>query len=279
MVVGAHYRNRGNVVAALTVINAMVEVMLGIGTNLAELKPAMLMISSCHLDIAKHLRAQAGTETTESKDHFDKACEGLRTVYGSFVPPPATSSDHSRPLLSSMTETSSPGGTSPKSSLSETLGGNANRLRSPEPIRSSSEVEILKREVQSLRDRQSSQAQLLGRKRLAKRQMEDELDTERRVRRRLERRLEQAETAALGSQKRERLAAVQCRAEAETRRQAEERMEETEQEMAVMRAALEPKLAVCEEREQKFKDFCGRMGVVFLKAARGEFGEVLNGRT
>ncbi|OSD03942.1 hypothetical protein PYCCODRAFT_1408321 [Trametes coccinea BRFM310] len=283
MLVGAHYRNRGNVVAALAVMSAMIEVMLSAGMDDSDLKPATLLLSSCHLDIAKHLRKQAGTETAESKNHFDEACEGLRRVYGTFVPPLYVANEHSKPPPSSTTAGDGP--ISPVRDTQYQEGSpttpKAHPIRNP-PIESLprySQLKILEREVQCLRDRQTSQSENLSRARAAKHQLEDDLEAERRVRRRLERRLDKAEKDASGAQKGEQLALEQCNIEAESRRRAEEGVDKLRQEVADVRATLEPKVAEYGEWESKLKDFFGKMGIAFVKAARGDFGEAVFSRS
>lgn len=256
--------------------------MLGAGMEASQLNPAVLMLSSCHLDIAKQLRAQAGKETTESKYHFDKGCEGLRNIYGAFNQPSSTSATPA-PFCSSGSSVSTPpdGDNRRNSRQRSPLKAVTTSDRydiSPEVTRRCSQLKILEREVQSLRDRQEDQDEALNHARTAKRKLEDDLEGERYVRRKLERRLGQAESDVSGAQKGENFALAQCRAEVETRRRAEERADEMRQEAAEVRAALEPKIAQYGERERNFKDFFGKLGIVFLKAARGEFGEVLNGR-
>ncbi|CDO75645.1 hypothetical protein BN946_scf184743.g5 [Trametes cinnabarina] len=283
MIVGAHYRSKGNVVAALAVMSAMVEVMLDAGMEDSDMKPALLLLSSCHLDIAKRLRIQAGSETAESRIHFEEACAGLRRVYGTFVSPPDITSEYTHQPRRSTTAWP---GSQPSDaeaicneSSATTPKASANSAKLPDCIPRYSEMKILEREVQCLRDRQASHADSLSRARMAKHKLEDDLNAERRLRRRLERHLDKAEKDVAGAQETERHALEQSRADAETRRRAEEDAERMRQEVVDIRATLEPKVAQYAECEGKFRDFFGKMGIAFLKAARGEFGEVVFGRS
>ncbi len=255
--------------------------MLGVGMEASQLKPAVLMLSSCHLDIAKQLRAEAGKDTTESKYHFDKGCEGLRNIYGAFDQPPLTSTAPI-PFCSSLSSVlTKSDGDSRRSSqqrsprIATTADSHSCSLEAAPRY---SQFKILEREVQSLRDRQENQAETLSHARTAKRRLEDDLEGERHVRRKLERRLDEAESEASGAQKSEKAALAQCRAEVEIRRRAEERADDLRKEAEEVRASLEPKIAQYGEWERNFKDFFGKLGIACLKAARGEFGEVLSGR-
>ncbi len=124
-------------------------------------------------------------------------------------------------------------------------------------------MKMLEREIQSLRDKQHKQQDTLLRTRSAKRKVQDELDREQHRRRKLEGQLEKAEKALTGAQRDEQYALEQCRAELETRRRAEDHVEELKQRVAV----VEARLAEGEERERKTKEYFQKMGVAFLKAS------------
>ncbi|RDX50102.1 hypothetical protein OH76DRAFT_483032 [Lentinus brumalis] len=311
-VVGAHYRSRGNVHAAAAVISTMIEVMLAVGMDLSQLRPAVLMLSSYHLDLARQLRTQTGEETVASKSHMDKACEGFRTVYGAYEPPPpyapvdshggasgpcpapahppvlsaadanATTtadvkfSDGLRPEASTAANaTSTPKpklmGPSTPRPVPRAVAMGSTPCTTPIAVPSPTgprhgQLKMLEREIQALRDKHEKQHDSLERARAAKRRLEDDLDREQHRRRKLEAQLEKAEKSAAGAQRGEEYALEQCRAEVETRRRAESRVEELRERIA----AMEPKIAECEERERKTREYFGKLGVTFLKAARGE---------
>ncbi|KAI0365636.1 hypothetical protein BV20DRAFT_1027743 [Pilatotrama ljubarskyi] len=267
--VAACYRSKGNVEAALAVMNAMIEAIQETGADASQLKPVMLMLSSCHLDMAKRLRAQGEGETAESKYHFDEGCAGLRGVYGPFVPLPSvanTTTEVNHPLYPS------PAGGKERPCTPTATSSTSTRDRSP--ASRYAQVKMLEREIQSLRDRHLDQADALDRARGTKRKLEADLESEWRARRKLERKLEQLEQDASGAQKGERFALEQCRAEVDARRTAEVRAAAMQQEAADVRAELEPKIAEAGEWERKSKEFFGKLGIVFLKAARGELGDV-----
>ncbi|RPD63843.1 hypothetical protein L227DRAFT_572279 [Lentinus tigrinus ALCF2SS1-6] len=305
VVVGAHYRSRGNVEAAIAVISTMIEVMLAIGMSMPQLRPAVLMLSSCHLDLARQLRAQSGVETAASKSHLDKACEGFRKVYGAYEPPPpyasvdshsaasgpvpeqasmlsdasantatkanVNSSTDSRPELSistkaiSMPRPKPADPSTPKPALRSPISTPPIAVPSPTGPRHG-QLKMLEREIQALRDKQQKQHDSLERARSAKRKLEDELDREQHRRRKLENQLDKTEKAAAGAQRGEEFALEQCRAEVETRRRAEDRVEELKAQIVT----IEPKVTEYEERERKTREYFGKLGVTFLKAARGE---------
>ena len=283
-------------------------VMLAVGMDVSQLRPAVLMLSSCHLDVARQLRTANGAETTESQFHVNKACEGFRQVYGSYAPPPSNVPETRLPA----TPTSAPVGatalsdlnanaasdtsvkpttegngalcpSSPTSSpatpkpASRTAEPGTPETRTPVACKASpsgvrhGQVRMLEREIQSLRDKQQKHQESLQRARGAKRKLEDELEREHRRRRKLEGQLGKAEQVAAGAQRGEEYALEQCRAEIETRRRAEDRVEELSKQIA----AIEPKVAECEERDRKTREYFGKLGVAFLKAARGDMIEAL----
>ncbi|KZT19053.1 hypothetical protein NEOLEDRAFT_75101 [Neolentinus lepideus HHB14362 ss-1] len=83
MIVGGHYRMRGNPAAALVVTTAMIDVLTSAGVPERELKPAYLMLSGCHRDLAQ--RAAQGSD--EAAGHLAEAVRWLQKVYGRDAPP------------------------------------------------------------------------------------------------------------------------------------------------------------------------------------------------
>ncbi|TFK54075.1 hypothetical protein OE88DRAFT_1785755 [Heliocybe sulcata] len=83
MMVGGHYRMQGNPAAALAVTTAMVDVLTSSGVPEYELKPAYLMLSGCHRDLAK--QARAGSD--EAAEQFSQSVRWLQRVYGRDAPP------------------------------------------------------------------------------------------------------------------------------------------------------------------------------------------------
>ena len=290
-------------------------VMVSIGMDLSQLRPAVLMLSSCHLDLARQLRAPSGEETPESKSHLDKACEGFRKVYGAFEPPPpyvpvdrhsvtsapysaraqasvlsnATTSaatmmaqvnlasdSHSEAAVSGRdTSTPKPKSAGPSTPQPASRAAAGTPRTSPVAVPSPTgprhgQLKMLEREIQELRDRQQKQHDSLERARAAKRKLEDDLDREQHRRRKLESQLDKAEKNVAGAQRGEEYALEQCRAEVETRRRAEDRVKKLKEKIAT----IEPKVAECEERERKTKEYFGKLGITFLKAARGEMLEL-----
>ncbi|KAH9083404.1 hypothetical protein EDB83DRAFT_10314 [Lactarius deliciosus] len=82
MTVGAFYRRKGNTHAALIVVATMVKVLSDLGLKACELRPAFLMLSSCHTELWRRTRAQDGSETKASVSHLDKSRRWLQLVYG-----------------------------------------------------------------------------------------------------------------------------------------------------------------------------------------------------
>ncbi|KAI0915742.1 hypothetical protein AcV5_003580 [Taiwanofungus camphoratus] len=285
MIVGGHYRSKGNVGAAAAVISAMVEVMLSpsVGLALQDLKPAFLMLSSCYMDLVKQTRASDGTDTAESREHARKATECLQQVYGVNVPPVQATSEYA-PSKSSMDVST----LVVESEASRSRGYLANTSNLPaaerrEPIdpehhrenaalqpQSSSHIQMLEREIQALRDQQANNVAYVSRARSAKRKLEDDLDEERRTRRKLERQLDEAGKELAGARRGENFALEQCRAEVESRRRAELSAGELRDEVASVRQEMKERLEECKQSERRARECFGKLGVLFLKAANGE---------
>ena len=228
--------------------------MLSAGMENTQLKPAMLMLSTCHLDVARQLRGQNGTETQQSKHHLSQACDGFRRVYGAFeLPPPASAVATTRVTAPPPTPSLSQPATAPPAPPPPSQARAQHPPGSPVPSSPRhGQVKMLEREVQSLRDRQQNQIESLARTRAAKRKLEDELEREAHRRRRAEDALADAER---------RLADA---------RRAEVRAEE----LRARVDALEPKVREGEEQARRTKEYFGKLGFAFLKAARGDMGDV-----
>ncbi|KAH9940482.1 uncharacterized protein BXZ73DRAFT_98910 [Epithele typhae] len=250
IMVGASYRGRGNLLAAIAVITAMIEVMSSAGMESAQLKPAVLMLSSCHLEVARHLRAQNGAETAHSTRHLAHACDGFRSVYGAFEPPrpPALLLAPGHPTAGRARARSAAEPAPPRAVPSSPRHG---------------QTRMLEREVQSLRDRQGAQVEQLARTRAEKRKLEEELERAAQRRRRLEDVVDKAEAAEGAAHER-------ARAEEAERRRAEERAEEMRRRVL----AAEARVGEAEERERKTREYFGRLGLSFLKASRGDMGDI-----
>ncbi|GBE81047.1 hypothetical protein SCP_0307700 [Sparassis crispa] len=270
MIVGGHYRSKGMVRAAVAVIAAMVEALTSppAGVPPDELKPAYLMLSSCHTDLAKQTRTADGGETPESASHMRKAAELLQKVYGTHMPVAKHEEEEGElecaARLASMD-------VSPAALARSRLANASNLPRSPDHSRErsrtqSNHVATLEREIQSLRDRQASSSASASQLRASKRKLEEDINEERRIRRRAERALDTAADDLASARRGEKGALDQCKVELEARRRAEVRVEELEAELAAFRREGRE---IREERRRE-RDSCGTIAVLLLKLAKGE---------
>ncbi|KAH9957900.1 hypothetical protein BC827DRAFT_1222196 [Russula dissimulans] len=205
MIVGASYRRKGNVHAALTVLTTMVKVLNDLGLRKCDMKPAFLMLSSCHVELWRQTRAADGSETETSAAHLDKSCRWLQLVYDQGDP--ETTSDNSSEVLGTL----SPVDTTPRSAHGV-----------PSAQDNKSQRTDIERDLQVLRDRQALHVEELSRTREAKRRLEDEAENERITRRRLERTLRELQTKLVKAQRRADDAHALVRVEAHTRRRCEQ---------------------------------------------------------
>ncbi|CAL1707897.1 unnamed protein product [Somion occarium] len=264
MIVAGHYRGKGNILAALAVITVMIEVMTSpvVGIPERELKPAFLMLSSCHTDLAKRARIASGPEDDGRREHLRKAQECLQKVYGKNVP-----SSDDKPLAA------------PQASRGYLI--NAGNLQSNDPFATVQDdrtptksggrtINDLERENQSLRDRHRNLGKSLSQANVAKRKAENDLDDERHLRRKAERDLAGVQQELSSARRSERFALEQCRREVENRRKAEERAAKLKDELVKVKHDLEISGEGIAEKERRARECFGRLGMIFLKAAKGE---------
>jgi chromosome segregation ATPase len=176
------------------------------------MKPAFLMLSSCHVVLWRQTRSTNGSETDISAAHLDKSCRWLQLVYGQGNPE-VTSEERLEVFdtLSSIDATSS----------------QANLLFAEEPIASDKRQRIdLERDLQVLRGRQAVQLQELAHTREVKRRLEDEATEERATRRRLERTLHDLETKLAKARRRGNDLQAHVRMEVNARRRSEQMVTE-----------------------------------------------------
>ncbi|KAI9463525.1 hypothetical protein BJY52DRAFT_1184549 [Lactarius psammicola] len=208
MIVGAFYRRKGNTHAALTVVATMVKVLSDLGLKAWELRPAFLMLSSCHTELWRRTRAQDGSETEVSVAHLDKSRRWLQLVYGRLTTEPR--SEDSPDML---------------------VNGTSRHAHAVPPEKEDITPENIQRadngrDLRVLRDPRVLYVEDPASTRYAKRRLEDEASFERATRRRLERTLHDLEAKVVEAQKRVDDAHASIRAEANTRRKCEHAISE-----------------------------------------------------
>lgn len=169
------------------------------------------MLSSCHTELWRQLRAKDGSETVTSAAHFDMSRRWLQLVYGPLDPEP-TSGDDSEALDTLAQVNATPRHTHDVPFSHENVISDKTR-------RSRTDVE---RDLQVLRDRQALHVEELASVRESKRRLEDEADNERVTRRRLERTLRDLRAKLAKAQRHADDAHALVRVEANTRRRCED---------------------------------------------------------
>lgn len=172
------------------------------------MRPAFLMLSSCHVELWKQTRSADGSETETSAAHLDKSCRWLQLVYGQNNPGPI--SDNS----SENFDTLSTVDTSPTTFARDRTASDKRRRTDME------------RDLRVLRDRQARHVEELAHTREAKRRLENEASNERFTRRRLERALRDLEVKLVKAQRRADDAQALIRMEVNTRRRCEQAIAE-----------------------------------------------------
>lgn len=173
------------------------------------MRPAFLMLSSCHVELWKQTRSPDGSETEISAAHLDRSCRWLQLVYGQNNPDPK--SENSTEIL----DTLSPVG--PTSRHTRGFPFAQERFASDKWQRAD-----IERDLQVLRDRQALHVEELALTREAKRRLENEATNERGTRRRLERALRDLKTRLAKAQRRADDAHALVRTEVHTRRRCEQ---------------------------------------------------------
>ncbi|KAI0305775.1 hypothetical protein B0F90DRAFT_1701065 [Multifurca ochricompacta] len=207
MIVGAFYRRKGNIHAALTVVTTMVKVLTDLGLKECDMRPAFLMLSSCHTELWKQARSPDGSETELSAAHLDKSRRWLQLVYGPLNPEPTS-------------EGSSEGLDPADIALGQAYDVSISSVHERTASSKSQRTDI-EREIQVLRHNQALHVKELANTQQAKRRLEHEATNERARRRRLERVLRDFETNLVKAQRRADEAHALVRMEANMRRRCE----------------------------------------------------------
>lgn len=172
------------------------------------MRPAFLMLSSCHVELWKQTRSPDGSETEISAAHLDKSCRWLQLVYGQNNLDPL--SENSSEILDT-----SPVGPTSRRTLSFPFA--QERFASDKWQRAD-----IERDLQVLRERQALHVEELALTREAKRRLENEATNERGTRRRLERALRDLKIKLAKAQRRADDAHALVRMEVHSRRRCEQ---------------------------------------------------------
>lgn len=183
-----------------------------LGLRECDMKPAFLMLSSCHVELWRQTRAVDGSETETSAAHLDKSCRWLQLVYGQGNSEPM--SESSSEVLETLPLVDTTGHVHSVSSTQELITLDR---------RQRTDIE---RDLQVLRDRQALHAEELAHTRESKRRLEDQAANERVIRRRLEWTLRDLETQLAKARRRADDAHALVRMEAITRRRCEQTIAE-----------------------------------------------------
>jgi hypothetical protein len=188
-----------------------------LGLKACELRPAFLMLSSCHTELWKRTRAQDGSETETSVAHLDMSRRWLQLVYG-------LGSEDSPDTLVAVNNASRRDHDVPPERGDISLGN----IQRADSIR----------DLRVLRDSRLD-AEDLANLRCAKRRLEDEVGSERATRRRLERTLHHLEAKVVQAQKRADDAHALVRTEVKSRRRSEQAISEERAKRRSMEVSLE----------------------------------------
>ena len=274
-----------------------------VGMNENDLRPALLMLSSCHTELGKRARSLLGDEAALTKHHLYMSQMYLQKVYGTGVlSGPAALQGQRRSvslprssrgylanasnLSSDMatttttnTTTDSTIDTSCSSPPSGLRGGRQNSIQNlnydqlkiyvtdleHQVGRSAGECTIPPTHMESATAAIATHAHV-NQLRSAKRKLEEEIEAERRARRKVEEELDGTLRELTSVKRGERHALELCKREVEERRKAEERLERMRERLE--RAVRERREAV--GREMRVREGVGRMGAMFLRMAEGE---------
>lgn len=189
-----------------------------LGLKACELRPAFLMLSSCHTELWRRICARDGSETEASAAHLDKSRRWLQLVYDRLTP-----EDSPDTLV--------------------TVNNTSRHIHNIPPQRENITLENTQRadSIRDLRVLRDSRlyTEDLANKRCAKRRLEDEASFERAKRRRLERTLHDLEAKVVEAQKRVDDAHALVHAEESTRRRCERAVTEERAKRRTMEACLE----------------------------------------
>jgi hypothetical protein len=252
------------------------------GVPEADLKPAYLMLSSCETELAR--RAKKRSNSRLSEEHNSKSKRWLQKVYGASTPsssvsPVAISTNalgldfaEKAPTVSAQPRSGSVAGktkTTPNRPRHGLLA-EARRSASADSLLAqpnAPHIQILQREIDLLRDHQSTQSNVLSDIRSGKRKLESDLASERSARKKLQMSLEDVERDLKMAKKMEGFALQQVKKEVDSRRKAEARVEAEKEKRKEAEKALESKAV---------KPLLEDLASMFQRAAKGD-GGILGG--
>ncbi|KAL1691512.1 hypothetical protein GGG16DRAFT_113032 [Schizophyllum commune] len=224
LIAAVYFRRAGNPAAAITITNALIEVMNAHNVSEQDRHPAYILLAGCESDLGKVVR-RVDAGNGDAKRHFESSRRWLQRVYGVNVP------DDTAPLGTKMatpTTTSQHGNDAPLASHSL-----QERQAAEETVSSASRIakynKVLEREVDCLRDRQKRNDGIIEELCREKRRAEDELENERVTRRRLERQVSELELERDSALRMEATALQQARQEVESRRRVQDALAEEQE--------------------------------------------------
>jgi hypothetical protein len=179
------------------------------------MRPAFLMLSSCHTELWRQTRAPDGSETKTSAAHLDKSRRWLQLVYGPMNPETTSGDDSAVPPVLAPADLT------------------RRQTHDVSFVHANADCDMTRRSgtntecgLEVLRDRQALYVEELASTREAKRRLENEAANERVIRRRLERALRDLQTKLTKAQRRADDAHALVRMEANTRRRCEQAVAE-----------------------------------------------------
>ncbi|PPQ93790.1 hypothetical protein CVT25_013499 [Psilocybe cyanescens] len=204
MITGAFYRRMGHPGSAKAVLMSMLEEFSTRRVDFESLHPAFLLLSGCELDLAKLDKAAK----KDASEHYSAVQTWLQKVFGKAKPDKTTTDQIENRQGSLRNFPDNQGCTCSREGASKL---------------SSTDINGMEREIQSLKDRHSNQQSRMSSLRSSKRKLEDDFFYERDMRRKYQRRLDDLEKERDTARKMEAYALEQVKMEVLARKMAEER--------------------------------------------------------
>lgn len=239
-----------------------------------HIKPAFLMLASCHTDLSQQIRELEGLHSEASALHLSKAQEYLQTVYGTNVPRDSLPDIRGRALPASFGPNASSANKPARPQPAP------NRERGGPRVMTADELDTLatlKRDVQSLRDRQKNVTQQLATATEKYSRLESELGIEKAQRQKAENALAESTHELAheldGARRSAKFAVDQCKREVENRRRLEGQVAELREELDAVKHDTGLRVREAQEKERAAREYLARMGNVLGRAAQGDFEE------
>lgn len=252
-----------------------------VGASDADLRPAFLMLSSCHTQLGMRSRIMHGENAEKTRHHFHMAQVYVQRIYGAACVPDNGSLTQGQGIgiipgcagdlagSSGLHETASSGHPAPCTSADPALQDKYEKqVKLNEELKT--RLGKLQKEIEALRESDKQRAVRVSAAEASNRRLEDSLQAEQKTRAQMDSEIAKLTLELASVRSKELSAQEQFKKEAVLRRREEQTSEFLRTRLGDASKQMAQVVKVAHGREKNARECFGRLGVLFLKAAKGE---------